>query len=406
MKLYYFTFCYPYGMGEQWKANELNVLVKHFDEITVVPYSYGGNFSNPKRLPIGVKLAGPLFNDIGLPGKKTDTLRILLHKKSLAFVREFLNRKVYKIKNHLQSWVGSTLNVIRLLKHPLVKEIVKKGDKNTVLYFYWGKGSSELLPFIDTSRFRKVFVRLHRFDLFEYVNEHYIPYRKSLLKNISVAAPVSYAGKDHLSGLYPEASGMIKVFRIGTVGNGRLSRSSRDGCLRIISCSGISLVKRVDLMIRSLQFVDFPIIWRHVGDGSLHDELKLLAENTGVSNRFIFEGRMESEKILDFYTENSFDLFVNTSQNEGVPVSIMEAFAAGIPVMATDVGGTREIVDDKVGVLLPPDITPPQLAEQLKLFFQLPEDKKMRLRENAFRSYELNWNANILAEELAIYLKS
>jgi hypothetical protein len=29
-------------MGEQWKTNELNVLVKHFDEITVVPYAYGG----------------------------------------------------------------------------------------------------------------------------------------------------------------------------------------------------------------------------------------------------------------------------------------------------------------------------------------------------------------------------
>jgi hypothetical protein len=102
-----------------------------------------------------VKIAGPLFNDIGLPGKKTDALRIILHKNGSAFVKEFFSRKVYKIKNHLQSWVGSTLNIMRLLKHPVIKEIIKKGDKNTVLYFYWGKGSSELLPFIDTSRFKK-----------------------------------------------------------------------------------------------------------------------------------------------------------------------------------------------------------------------------------------------------------
>jgi hypothetical protein len=74
--------------------------------------------------------------------------------------------------------------------------------------------------------------------------------------------------------------------------------------------------------------------------------------------------------------------------------------------MATDVGGTREIVNDEVGVLLPSDISPMQLAGQLKSFYQLSEDKKMKLRENAFRSYEQKWNANILAEELAHYLKS
>ncbi len=126
MKLYYFTFCYPYGNGEQWKANELNELVKQFDEITVVPYFYGGNFSNPKPLPKGVKLLGPLFNEIGLPGKKSDLIRILLHKNRLTFFKEFLEKKVYKRRAHLQSWMGSTLNAIRLLKHPVLKVLFQK----------------------------------------------------------------------------------------------------------------------------------------------------------------------------------------------------------------------------------------------------------------------------------------
>ena len=38
------------------------------------------------------------------------------------------------------------------------------------------------------------------------------------------------------------------------------------------------------------------------------------------------------------------DLFINTSSSEGVPVSIMEALSVGIPIIATDVGGTKEIV--------------------------------------------------------------
>lgn len=406
MKLYYFTYCYPYGMGEQWKANELKVLNKHFEKITVVPYFYGGNFDKPKPLPAGIQLSGPLFEDIGFTGKKTDILRILTHKNSVSFIKEFIVKKVYRAKGRLQSWVGSTLNIMRLLKHPVIRNIVDSGDKNTVLYFYWGKGTSEILPFIDTSRFNKVFVRMHRFDLFEYVNDNYIPYRKSLLNHISTAAPVSKAGRDHLAGLYPEAASRIRVFRLGTVGNGRKSEPSSDGFLRVISCSGLSPVKRVDIMIQSLQYIDFPIVWHHIGDGSLGKELRCLAEKTGAAGRFIFEGRMDSERIMDFYTDRPFDIFVNTSKNEGIPVSIMEAFAAGIPVMATDVGGTSEIVDSEVGTLLPENLSSIQLANELRLFYHKSAEDKNFLRENAFRRYEEDWNAKILAEELADFLKS
>ncbi len=406
MKLYYFTFCYPFGNGEQWKANELNVLVRHFEKITVVPLFFGGNFDRPKQLPAGVGLSGPLFREIGLTGKKTDLFRIIFNRNGISFLKEFFTKRVYKTKAHLHSWVGSTLNVIRLLKHPVIKEILATADKKTVLYFYWGKGSSEMLPFIHTGNFYKTFVRMHRFDLFEYVNDNYIPYRGPLLNKITVAAPSSVEGKKHLQTEYPNAKTKIEVFHCGTVGNGKISTPSSDNILKVVSCSGLSPVKRVELMIKSLQYVDFPIRWLHLGDGVLMDELKELTNQLNLNDRFIFVGMVPAEEVMDFYTNNSIDLFVNTSSSEGVPFSIMEAFSAGIPVMATDVGGTREIVDDEVGVLLPPDISPSQLAERLKLFFQLPEDKKMRLRENAYHSYEHNWNANILAEELAIYLKS
>jgi glycosyltransferase involved in cell wall biosynthesis len=406
VKLFYFTYCYPFGSGEQWKTNELNVLVRHFEEITVIPYFFGGNFNNPKPLPPGVKLAGPLFRDMGVKGKKSDILRILLHRKAPLFLREFLIKKVYREKKHLQSWVGSTLNSIRLLAHPVLKDVIAKGDKNTILYFYWGKGSSEILPFINTSVFNKVFVRMHRFDLFEYVNDDYIPYRKSLLEHVTVAAPVSFAGRDHLVALYPEMAERIKVFRIGTQGNGRRSKKLNDGCLRVISCSGLSPVKRVDIMIRSLEHVKFPIIWHHIGNGSLDKELRLLAEKLRVTDKFIFEGVMDSGHVMDFFTDHPFDIFVNTSQSEGVPVTIMESFAAGIPAMATDVGGTGELVDGTVGMLLPENIDPSGLADQLKIFFQKPEEEKSRLRENAYRRYEQHWNAGVLAEELAAYLKS
>ena len=50
---------------------------------------------------------------------------------------------------------------------------------------------------------------------------------------------------------------------------------------------------------------------------------------------------------------NDFDLFVNMSLSEGIPVSIMEAISFGIPIIATNVGGNAEIVNDETGVLIP-----------------------------------------------------
>jgi len=60
--LYYFTASYPWGMGETWKRNELRRLVPHFERVVVVPYSYAGNTTAPKKLPDGVTATPPLFN--------------------------------------------------------------------------------------------------------------------------------------------------------------------------------------------------------------------------------------------------------------------------------------------------------------------------------------------------------
>jgi colanic acid/amylovoran biosynthesis glycosyltransferase len=405
MKLFYFTYCYPYGMGEEWKANELNELVKYFDEITVVPFYYGGNYDNPKTVPEGIKVAVPLFKEAGDSGK-TSVYKIIGNKNSPDFIKEFISKKVFLSKGRLISWLGATRHAIALLKHPFIKNILKSGDKQTVLYFYWGKGSAEMLPFINTATFKMIFVRMHRFDLFEYVNNNYMPYRKSLLNKITVAAPSSMAGKEHLLHKYPHVKSKIEVFRCGTVGNGKISEPSSDNILRVVSCSGLSPVKRVHLMIEALQYVDFPIKWIHLGDGHLSRELKELTLQLNVHDRFIFMGMVPTKEVLDFYTNNSVDLFVNTSSSEGLPFSIMEAFAAGIPVMATNVGGTGEIVDGEVGKLLASDITPAGLAENLKAFYNLSREKKSTLRQNALHRYKRDWNAKKLARELGDFLVS
>lgn len=404
--LYYFTASFPYGLGEQWKVNELNELVHYFDDIVVVPYSYSGNKTSPKSVPKGVKVQDPLFEDASLQISRLQLLEILFHTKVYIFLSEFFKKKVFLKKKWLIGWITATQNAIRLFKHPFFITLQKTDTHNTILYFYWGKGSSEILPFIKTELFDKVVVRFHGYDLFEYRNHGYIPYRKQLLDCITCASPVSTAGQKHLISLYPRVKAEINVFRCGTIDNGKKTKASKDGVLRVVSCSSVIPLKRIHVMIEAVRQFEYPLEWTHVGDGPLMDQFKNLLKEYGLEDKFIFIGWIAPDKILDYYTERQFDVFVNTSSTEGVPVSVMEAFATSIPVLATDVGGTGEILDRQVGRLMPADLTPELLVETLIEFYNLPGDQKNEMKENAFHRYMEKCNARELAKELAQYLVS
>lgn len=413
MKLYYFTASYPYGLGEEWKAHELRELVHVFEEITVIPFSYAGNFDAPKILPAGVRLKGPLFRTEGKPLRASDLLKILFHRKVFVFMQEFFRKRVYRKKTHFTSWVAATLNSIRLLRHPVIRSIITGAKeeartgaaKKTILYFYWGKGGCEFLPFIDTNLFFKVFVRMHRYDLFEHVNDGYIPYRERLLKKITVAAPSSKAGFDHLRALYPRYADKVQLFRLGTLWNGKRVASSQDGVFRVVSCSFLAPVKRVNLMVESLRYIDFPIEWRHVGDGAQRKDIDALIAKYGLEKKFIIEGIIDARHLQDYYASRRFDLFVNVSASEGIPMSIMEALFLGIPVMATGVGGNGEIVDDQGGRLLPSDPDPRQIADALQAYYRLPPEEKERIRDNAHEKCVRDWDLQKLTRELILSLQ-
>lgn len=88
-----------------------------------------------------------------------------------------------------------------------------------------------------------------------------------------------------------------------------------------------------------------------VGEGSLRRELEDCARTLGLERNVIFLGaRADIPEVLA-----ALDVFVLTSVHEGVPLSVVEAMAAGKPVIATDVGGLRLLVKPSVnGLLVPP----------------------------------------------------
>jgi sugar transferase (PEP-CTERM/EpsH1 system associated) len=87
-----------------------------------------------------------------------------------------------------------------------------------------------------------------------------------------------------------------------------------------------------------------------VGDGPLMGELRGLAANLGLEPCVSFVGyQAQPERFLDL-----MDVFALTSRSEGMPLSVLEAWAAGVPVVASRVGGLPELIEDgRNGLLFP-----------------------------------------------------
>jgi len=89
-----------------------------------------------------------------------------------------------------------------------------------------------------------------------------------------------------------------------------------------------------------------------IGDGPARGALEEQARELGIGKRVVFAGYREDARRLIA----AMDLFVLPSRSEGLPVALLEAMDAGVPVMATDVGESRAVIEDgECGVVLPDD---------------------------------------------------
>ena len=241
--------------------------------------------------------------------------------------------------------------------------------------------------------------RTHRYDL--YANENsmnYIPHRYYLLENLDQVYPCSDDGSDYLKKLYPAYSHKIKTAYLGTKDHG-IAQNSNDNVYRIVSCCHVSPVKRIDLLAKSLAKLNdlgIKLKWTHFGAGDGLEAIKLYAKENLNFMEVNFAGSVKNGELMDYYKKESVDLFINTSSSEGLPVSIMEACSFGIPTIATNVGGTAEIVkESETGLLLDVNFKPEELGEKIKYMIKLSKEEKQEFRD---KCREL-WVMNFCAEE-------
>lgn len=368
-RLVVFTSHYPYGNGEPFLEEEIKIAETCFSEIVIVTYAKQ-NEALTRYVPKNAKVI-----QLRKDNKDNDKLHLL----SSLFKFIFRFRTWREIYNGIRErGVKKLITIIKMIflfeRH--IDHIKKNeelclniGSGKTVFYSYWLNAAAVYLSHSDKLDGIRI-CRAHGGDCF--FDRGYVPWRKDVIANLDKVFSVCDGGKDDIMLHYGRAveniEKRIAVSRLGVELSGTVKDVPRSDDEHIlVTCSNVIPLKRLDLMIHALadQSIRHRIRWVHFGDGSQFEEITALASkclDDSVNVSYEFKGRTPKNEILRYYQETPVALFVNCSDVEGIPVSIMEAMSYGIPAVARDVGSIRELVNDSCGALLPGKITPEELA--------------------------------------------
>ena len=133
-----------------------------------------------------------------------------------------------------------------------------------------------------------------------------------------------------------------------------------------------------------------------VGEGPSSEHLQELVSSLNLSRRVGFTGyRGDAIALM-----KTFDLFVLPSWEEGIPRCLMEAMAAGVPVVGSDIPGNRDLIEHEVtGLLFPPD-SPERLQEAILSTVERPERAK-DMAHRARAKIERRFSARRMADDYA-----
>ncbi len=172
------------------------------------------------------------------------------------------------------------------------------------------------------------------------------PSRKSLESLIARGVPKECTGVIGL-GVHP-----IPAVNAAKVAAKRAQLLGANGRYLIASLSRLDPQKGIDMMIevaRKISDQRNDVVFAIGGHGPLQDLVASWAQVTGVSENVKFLGPISD--VAEVLAAS--DIYLLTSRWEALPISIVEAFQSGLPVIATDCGGVTELVDDHVGKVLP-----------------------------------------------------
>ena len=378
MNLIIITSKFPYDKGEEFLEVELKYLAPKFGRIIILPTKLKQDSAKTRKLPKNVhvhEILNKRNNFLGKAANNIKNIKYLLYgiiqERTLGISKL---RKLFFIIN-----ISAKLNIhLNQIQRTFPRS-------NFTIYSYWF--ASILLGIFLKNNLGKSVTRLHGGDLYE--DRNHIPFRKYLYKKIDHLCPISSVGKKYLLAGHNIDPGKVQVYRLGVEDLDTIVPES-DQPFTILSCSFLVEVKRIHLIIDALSRFGKEVRWVHVGSGPLHTTL-LEEANEKLNCQFEFLGYLPNKELVEIYRKFKPNLFINCSASEGIPVSMMEAISFGVPLLATDVGGVSEIVNEETGFLMDENVTGKEIYENVKLI--IDNNLATKKRNSAKEFYTKHFNA-------------
>ncbi|CAH0344877.1 glycosyltransferase [Bacillus sp. CECT 9360] len=398
---------YPYPPGEEFLKAELDVLSKHFKRIFLIPTNRSIIYDQKTRkdVPDNVEVIHLFKGD-----KRSSLSRVIDIMKSTKNMKWFWGELSHSIRHGLKAPL-IMLNRLALaceIKNKLQKAIPDGYDY--IFYSYWLTPSALALAMLkEDEKIDKAVSRVHGGDLYaERHNPAYIPFQGKVISVLDQTYSISENGLNYLINKHSDVEDKLSVQRLGTkskVEYDQLNWDKQSAVLRLVSCSYLKPVKRIHLLADALKHCHFPVEWTHIGDGPERANIEKIVATLPEQIKVNLLGNKNNDEIMELYRSLDFDVFVNVSESEGIPVTIMEAFSFGIPVVATDVGGTSEVVNADNGILLPKDLEPLDIAAQITHFHNFSLEEKIKKGKAAYSTWDHSYNAEKNYTKFATLLK-
>lgn len=335
---------WPFGTVTEFLDREIYFLADAFDVVRVAPMRPSGS--------LRAHLPGNVVVDEGLAHALTPARRLAGSKaRHLAGLRNLLSAQsvsggwvVPEGSDRLSSswWRQAALARADSIGVSRWAQTARVPD---ITYTFWL--SPATVGIRNAWRDVPLVSRAHGGDVYAHAHGwQTIPQQGQQLAAATWVGCVSEHGRNFLAQKFPDRVGILRTRHLGVHDLGGLSEPSMGPALRVLSASSVDRNKRVTLIAECLIGLarrGNRIEWTHLGDGPELQQVEALVRRSPRELVATLPGHVDQSEVHEQMRNGGFDVFVNLSKSEGLPVTIMEAQCVGLPVVATDVGGTAEV---------------------------------------------------------------
>ena len=374
MKIAYVTAQTPFGPGEAFILEEMLAITELGVNLLIIP-------RNPSKEVFHKEGERLLGNTVRLP---------LLDKRIFFnFLKALLSKPhvwsiIGTIFHHSRTWKIAVKNLAILPKAVFVADSLRNEGVEHI-HAHWGSTTATMAWIISELTGIPWSITLHRWD----IKENNMLEEK--IRSAKFVRCISENGRDELlNTIGRKYENRVKVIHMGVrIPDNRLEPKTHRDVLRIVTPANLLEVKGHKFLVEACSILiergvdGFQCVF--YGEGPLKGILADIVRDGNLAEHIKLPGVIPHNELIEMYENHEIDIVVLPSittvngEHEGIPVALMEAMAAGVPVISTTTGGIPELLDSGAGILVPPEDSE-ALADAIQL---LMEDSEMRSKVGA-----------------------